>query len=109
AYIEYVEQEDYTTGIDLFKKGYPVITTRTFSKYYGLAGLRVGYAIAHQDVLEPMLRLREPFAVNRLAIIAALATLDDEDYMALHAKMNREGRSEEHTSELQSRFDLVCR
>lgn len=93
AYIEYVEQEDYTTGIDLFKKGYPVITMRTFSKYYGLAGLRVGYAIAHQDVLEPMLRLREPFAVNRLAIIAALATLDDEDYMALHAKMNREGKA----------------
>jgi histidinol-phosphate aminotransferase len=91
AYIEYVEKS-YETGIDFFKKGYPIITIRTFSKFYGLAGLRIGYAIASEEILEPLLRLREPFAVNRPAIAAAVATLDDKDYTERHRKMNEEGK-----------------
>src|SRR5699024_1332366 len=72
AYIEYVDVEGYKTGIDLFKAGYNVLTIRTFSKFYSLAGLRVGYAIGTKKVLEPMLRLREPFALNRVAIAGAV-------------------------------------
>ncbi|MEI3614089.1 histidinol-phosphate transaminase [Pseudogracilibacillus sp. SO30301A] len=92
AYIEYVQENNYETGIDFFKKGYPVITIRTFSKFYGLAGLRIGYAIASKEILEPMLRLREPFAVNRPAIAAAVAALDDKEYTERHFKMNEEGK-----------------
>lgn len=92
AYIEYVQEKNYETGIEFFKKGYPVITVRTFSKFYGLAGLRIGYAIASEEILEPMLRLREPFAVNRPAIAAAVATLDDKEYTERHFKMNEEGK-----------------
>ncbi|AOV07446.1 histidinol-phosphate transaminase [Sporosarcina ureilytica] len=88
AYIEYVRKENYLTGIDFFKKGYPVITIRTFSKFYSLAGLRVGYAVASEEMLAPMLRLREPFAVNRPAIAAAVATLDDTEFTEDHFEMN---------------------
>lgn len=88
AYIEYVRKEDYLTGIDFFKRGAKVITIRTFSKYYGLAGLRVGYAIASKELLKPMLRLRAPFAVNRLAISAAIAAIDDIEFTENHFKMN---------------------
>lgn len=92
AYIEYVRKENYLTGVDFFKKGYPVITIRTFSKFYSLAGLRIGYAIASEEIIEPMLRLREPFAVNRPAIAAAIATLDDTEFTERHFNMNEEGR-----------------
>ncbi|MFD2130011.1 histidinol-phosphate transaminase [Pseudogracilibacillus auburnensis] len=88
AYIEYVHKENYKTGIDFFKDGYPIITIRTFSKFYSLAGLRVGYAIASEERLQPILRLREPFACNRIAIEAAMATLDDTDFTKRHFDMN---------------------
>lgn len=92
AYIEYVQNENYLTGIDFYKKGYPVVTIRTFSKFYGLAGLRVGYAIAAEEILDPMLRIREPFATNRIAIEAAIAALRDEDYTKEHLAINDEGK-----------------
>lgn len=92
AYIEYVSDKSYLTGIDFFHEGHNVITIRTFSKYYSLAGLRVGYAIAREDILEPILRLREPFACNRIAVAGAVGTLDDKEFMAKHEKMNEAGK-----------------
>lgn len=89
AYIEYVEDNDYMNGIDLFKKSYPIITVRTFSKYYGLAGLRVGYAVAPKEKLEPVLRIREPFATNRTAIHAAIAALNDQAFAKSHLLENK--------------------
>lgn len=90
AYIEYVDVEGYKTGMDLFKEGYNVLTIRTFSKFYSLAGLRVGYAIGTKKVLEPMLRLREPFALNRVAIAGAVESIQDVAFGEKHVKMNRE-------------------
>src|SRR5699024_10565437 len=75
AYIEYVTDVVYKTGIDFYKDGYPVLTIRTFSKFYSLAGLRIGYALGSKEVLDPILRLREPFALNRIAIAAAVASV----------------------------------
>ncbi|MDY0406311.1 histidinol-phosphate transaminase [Virgibacillus sp. 179-BFC.A HS] len=92
AYIEYRDQEDYLTGIVLHKKSYPVIVVRTFSKFYGLAGLRIGYAVACEDVLEPLLRIREPFAANRIAIEAAVAALDDEAFGRDHLLEVKKGK-----------------
>ncbi|WP_301109771.1 histidinol-phosphate transaminase [Sporosarcina sp.] len=93
AYIEYIREQPYKTGIDYFKADHPIITIRTFSKFYSLAGLRVGYAIASEELLEPVLRLREPFAVNRVAIEAASATLDDSEFTDEHYQMNEEGKN----------------
>lgn len=92
AYIEYVKDESYVTGIDFFHEGYNVITIRTFSKFYSLAGLRVGYAIASEAILEPVLRLREPFACNRIAVAGAMATLDDTTFTKEHFNMNEAGK-----------------
>lgn len=80
AYGEFIREQDYPTGIDLIKKDYPIITLRTFSKLYGLAGTRVGYAIGNEEVLAPLKSVRPTFEVNRIAIAGVEATLDDLSY-----------------------------
>jgi histidinol-phosphate aminotransferase len=80
AYYEYVEQADYPDTLGLMKKFPNVMTTRTFSKMYGLAGLRIGYGIARRDIIDILNRLREPFNVNSLAQAAAVAVLGDGAY-----------------------------
>ena len=69
----------------------PVVSLRTFSKLYGLAGLRVGYAVAPAGIIDAMGRVRQPFNVNALALVGALAALDDEDHVARTLAVNREG------------------
>jgi histidinol-phosphate aminotransferase len=81
AYYEYAAGPDYFEAIDYINSGYPVIALRTFSKIYGLAGLRVGYAIASEDIIRDMHSVREPFNVNRLAQIAATAALEDSEHI----------------------------
>ena len=68
-----------------------VIVSRTLSKAYGLAGLRVGYGIAHPKVAEVMNRVRQPFNVNHLAMVAACAALDDEDFVRRAREVNTAG------------------
>lgn len=80
AYYEYVCARDYVNSVDLLKRYKNIIITRTFSKMYGLAGLRVGYGIADQEIIAYLDRLREPFNVNSLAQTAALACLQDKGY-----------------------------
>lgn len=86
AYFEYVLAKDYPDGIDLLKTHRNVITARTFSKMYGLAGLRIGYAVADPEVIDILNRLREPFNVNSIAQAAALACLKDQAYYRRTAK-----------------------
>lgn len=69
-----------------------LIVLRTFSKAFGLAGLRVGYGIAARDVIKYMLRIRIPFSVNSLAQKAAIAALDDKEYQKKSVEMVKEGR-----------------
>jgi len=91
AYYEYVVDEAYPDSLSLLREYPNLIVLRTFSKIYGLAALRVGYAIAHPEVLDPLHRVREPFNVNHLAQVAALAALSDQDFVRHCRAQNREG------------------
>ena len=92
AYFEYVRAKDYPNTLALMKKYPQVMITRTFSKMYGLAGLRIGYGIASREVIGILDRLREPFNVNSMAQAAALAVLGDEPYYRNIAKEVEEQR-----------------
>jgi histidinol-phosphate aminotransferase len=91
AYFEYVEAADYPDASRWLERYPNLIVTRTFSKAYGLAGLRVGYALSHPDVADLLNRVRQPFNVNLVAQAAALAALDDEDHLAQCLQRNRAG------------------
>jgi histidinol-phosphate aminotransferase len=80
AYYEYVRARDYVDSVRLLKTHKNVIIARTFSKMYGLAGLRIGYGIADEEVIACLNRIREPFNVNTLAQAAAIACLNDQRY-----------------------------
>ena len=80
AYYEYVDEKDYVNSIQLMKTYPNVIVTRTFSKMFGLAGLRIGYGIASAEMIDILNRIREPFNVNSLAQAAALACLKNLSY-----------------------------
>ena len=81
AYLEYVTDPEHPSGLDYIEKGYPVIALRTFSKVYGLAGLRIGYGVAPTEIIGELNRVREPFNVNAMAQAAALAALADDDHV----------------------------
>ena len=93
AYFEYVQARDYPDTLNLMKKYPNLMTTRTFSKMYALAGLRVGYGIASREIIDILNRLREPFNVNSMAQAAAVAVLGDEAYyrkIALDVEVQRQ-------------------
>ncbi len=95
AYFEYVDDPDYADGVaELFKQGRRVVVLRTFSKIYGLAGLRVGYGIAPKDVVTATSKVRRAFDVAATAQAAALASLGDEAELARRRALNRTGRDE---------------
>ncbi len=80
AYAEFVRKNDYASGIEMASQYDNVILTRTFSKLYGLAGLRVGWAYAPAHVVDAIERVRMPFNVNLVAQAVAIAALDDDDF-----------------------------
>lgn len=92
AYYEYVDDPEYPQSIPYLERYPNLVVLRTFSKIYGLAGLRVGYAVADPRVVDMLERVRPPFNVNRLAQEAALAALEDTDHLERCRKMNVEGR-----------------
>jgi histidinol-phosphate aminotransferase len=93
AYQEYVmNQEDYLDGVDLALSRKNIIVLRTFSKVYGLAGLRVGYGISNEEIISWLNRLKAPFNVTRVAQAAALASLENDDYKKDSAKLNQENK-----------------
>ena len=81
AYNEYIRAEDFAHGLGFFKKYPNVMVLRTFSKIFGLAGLRVGVLMARTEYIQWIHRVRQPFNVNTLAQEGALAILDDQDYI----------------------------
>jgi len=94
AYFEYVDDPDYPNGIDeYFKEGRRVLVLRTFSKIYGLAGLRVGYGIAPAEVVAAIGKVRNAFEINQTAQDAALASLGEKDEIARRRRLTAEGRS----------------
>jgi histidinol-phosphate aminotransferase len=91
AYAEYVEDPDYPRTIDYLRPDRLLVTMRTFSKIYGLAGLRIGYGIGPAEIIAAIERVRQPFNVNSLAQAGALAALDDEEHVERSRRTNREG------------------
>jgi len=92
AYYEYVSRSDYPKTIKYVYNGRTVITLRTFSKIYGLAGLRVGYGIARPDIIGVMNNVRQPFNVSMVAQAAARASLKDKDHVEKSIRINSEGK-----------------
>lgn len=91
AYGEYVEPGTLPDGLQFLDQHPNVIVSRTFSKAYGLAALRVGYAFAHSDITNVLNRVRQPFNVNALALRAAVAALSDQDFVKRSRRLNAEG------------------
>jgi histidinol-phosphate aminotransferase len=92
AYYEYVSDPAYADSMKYLRSEKNVLILRTFSKIYGLAGLRIGYGIAKRKLLADMNRIREPFNTNTVAQRAAAAALADYDHVARSRKVNEEGK-----------------
>ncbi|HID80812.1 MAG TPA: histidinol-phosphate transaminase [Chromatiales bacterium] len=99
AYFEYVEEDEYPDSLQWVSRYPNIIVTRTFSKIYGLAGLRIGYSISSPEVADLLNRVRQPFNTNSLAQAGAVAALADNNHVLSSVKMNREG-----LAQLQSGF-----
>src|SRR5205823_12601329 len=92
AYFEYIDRPDYPDAVEAYlKAGRRVVVLRTFSKIYGLAGLRVGYAVAPADVAAAMTKTRRPFDVTSPAQAAALASMDDPLEIGQRRALNAAG------------------
>ncbi|MBC8318201.1 MAG: histidinol-phosphate transaminase [Desulfobulbaceae bacterium] len=91
AYVDFVEDSQRLDMTSYLGGKHPVVGLRTFSKAYGLAGLRVGYGIMPQEIASYLHRVRQPFNVNELAQVGALACLEDEDHYTRTLAMTREG------------------
>ena len=92
AYGDFVEDPFYPNGLDYVKARKQVIVLRTFSKVYGLAGLRIGYALGREDLMDCLYQVRDPFPVHRLAQVAAVAALKDQDHAVRSIQLVYEGK-----------------
>jgi histidinol-phosphate aminotransferase len=92
AYFEFVEDPKFPDGLDYFREGRNVVVLRTFSKIYGLAGCRIGYAVGSKQIVDAINKVRDPFNVNVLAQAAALASLDEQDEVERRKKLNLEAK-----------------
>ena len=88
AYFEYMENKDYISGLDIFKKKNNVIILRTFSKIYGLASLRIGWGYGPKKIIDAMYQIKPPFNVNKMAQLAAIESLKDKNFIRHSIKHN---------------------
>ena len=94
AYGEFLDETQRAPSVAWLTEFPNLILTRTFSKAYGLAGLRVGYALAHPEVADLLNRVRQPFNVNSLALAGAAAALDDSEFIARSKAVNDAGMAQ---------------
>ena len=80
AYFEFLDSDDFTSGLDLFKDFANVLVTRTFSKIYGLAGLRLGWGYCSKEIIDAMYQIKPPFNVNRAALAAGVEAIKDNEW-----------------------------
>lgn len=92
AYVEYVESDEFPDTTSLIRDGWNVIALRTFSKAYGLAGLRIGYGIARPEIIGFLEQVREPFNTSLLAQAAGTAAIRDSHHLQASREMNRAGK-----------------
>ncbi len=93
AYYEYVTDKEYPNSFNYFRKGRDILILRTFSKIYGLAGLRIGYGIANKAIIEQMNKIRAPFNSSSLAQAAALGAIKDVDHLRKSLFLNEDGKN----------------
>lgn len=91
AYAETADVEGYPDSLKLLQEYPNLVVTRTFSKAYGLAGLRVGYSLSHPDIADVLNRVRQPFNVNSMAQACAVAALADQKHIAAYQQLNSQG------------------
>ncbi len=91
AYFEYVQEPQYPDSLQWLDKYPNLVVTRTFSKIYALASLRVGYAVCHEQIADLLNRVRQPFNVNTPALVAATAALDDDEHLEQCVEINTSG------------------
>jgi histidinol-phosphate aminotransferase len=94
AYFEYVRSAEFPDSMAYVKQGRNAIVLRTFSKIYGLAGMRIGYGVTTPEIVNFLNRVRPPFNANSLAQRAALAALDDDEHVAKSRAVNQTGMDE---------------
>jgi len=92
AYDAFIDVDDYPDSLSYLRRKKKIITLKTFSKSYGLAGLRLGYAITERELISYMERVRQPFNVNILAQAGGLAALDDKDFLKKTRRLVLEGK-----------------
>jgi len=80
AYFEFLNSDNFASGLDLFKDSANVLITRTFSKIYGLAGLRLGWGYSSKEIIESLYQIKPPFNVNRAALAAGVAAIRDNEW-----------------------------
>jgi histidinol-phosphate aminotransferase len=102
AYAEYVDSRDYPRTLDYVQEGRNVVVLRTFSKMYGLAGVRVGFGVGRPEIIHFLEQTREPFNVSLVAQAAAVAALDDDDHVERTLRMNSAGKAR-----LYEEFDIL--
>jgi histidinol-phosphate aminotransferase len=93
AYFEYVHDQTYPDSLEYLGEGKDIIILRTFSKIYGLAGLRIGYGISSKGIITELNKVRAPFNTNSIAQMAALKALEDKEHVARSIRINDEGKS----------------
>jgi histidinol-phosphate aminotransferase len=89
AYFEYAQRPDYSRSVDRVREGKNLLVLRTFSKVYGLAGIRLGYGLGHPELIECLQRIRSPFNASSVAQVAGMAALDDHEHVAKSVENNR--------------------
>ncbi len=106
AYFEFVRDEEYPDSMAYHDGKRLLVTLRTFSKIFGLAGLRVGYAVARPDIIRMLNNVRQPFNVTSLGQIAVLAGMDDTEHVRRTLEVNATGMDylEARVSQAQARF-----
>jgi len=80
AYFEFLNMKDFSSGLDLFKDSANVLITRTFSKIYGLAGLRLGWGYSSREIIDAIYQIKPPFNVNRTALAAGIEAIKDNEW-----------------------------
>jgi histidinol-phosphate aminotransferase len=93
AYYDYVTDRSFPDSLSYLEQGKNVAILRTFSKIYGLAGLRIGYGMTTEEIAGILNRVRQPFNTNRVAQAAALAALEDDDHVQKSLRVNEEGKA----------------
>lgn len=92
AYGDFIDDPSVVRGLDLFRQFPNLIVLKTFSKAFGLAGLRLGFGVADRGIIENLNKVRQPFNVNLLAVKAGLAVLEDCEYVEAYRKLVIDGR-----------------